>query len=638
MRRRAAWLALLVLPALASAAEVDALPPSAIALLAPRLLSPAFLDAAPLCTPHAAADREGSRARGPVAKALWAVRDTRDGKHLAEVVREHSDADPREVFCAHLELARLHLMHRRAPQARVALRRAEALGPPARPELEEIAQFYTSEAYALAGDWEAAAPILASLRASENRNIALAARLRSIQREIDAPDPDADASRRDSLFDALDEAQGSGVDVSSWAPFAAELAIADGSLRVAHRWLALAERIENDAGVTSIRKSDVLVALGRGEDARQLLDRVRQTARRKDARKLALVRLAELGVPESIAERAAILRSAESSEHPSVVASARDALAALLLEAGDLPGALGALSQLGHDGAPDAAKPRFAQTLASALATATREQTPCVTVVGSIGGRRDLFLRLSTEPGPLLRLGDCFLALGMPEASADLYRGLARRFPIAPHQLALRIAKASFALGDRAALRAALRARASGEAGSETASWLWLEVRLAIVEGDTVEAGRRLVDLLERSDLPAPIRIEAERELVDLAGSELSADTLRTVLLSSLAIPLPEAPPGERAAAWLGAADLLADERLVQAARAAYLRAAEMLPSGARRARAIYAAESSGPDRSGSDETRMDDEDSAATPWAQLAVVDRKIARLREVAHAREDS
>ncbi len=638
MRTRAAWLVLLALPLLASAASGEVMPSSAIALLAPRSLEPAFLDAAPLCTPYAAADPLGSQAAGPVAKAVWAVRDTRDEERLEQAVRDHPDADPRAVYCAHLELTRLHLLQGRAPLARVELRRATDLGSAPREELEEIAQFYTAEAHALAGEWEAAAPILASLLSAEDRNIALAARLRWIQRETEVADPDAAATARASLFEALDEARGGGIDVSSWAPLAAELAIADGSLRVAHRWLALAERTENDAGVASIRKADVLFAQDRLEDARQVLDRVHRTARRKAARELALVRLAALGVPEPIAERAEKLRRLEGSEHPSVVASARDARAALLLEAGDLPGTLRVLSELGHDGAPAAAKPHFARTLASALVVATREDVPCVTVVGSIGGRRDLFLRLSADPKPLLRLGDCFLTLGMPEASAELYRGLARRFPLGPNQLALRIAKTSFAMGDRAALRAALRARAAEDSGSEATSWLWLEARLAIVEGDSVEAGRRLVALLDRSDLPAPIRIEAERALVELEGSDLGADTLRTVLLSSLAIPLPEEPHGERAAAWLGAADWLAKKRVATAARAAYLRAIEMLPSGARRARAIYAAASYGAGRSVSDEALMEDEESAASLWTRLAKLERRIALLREVARPREDS
>ena len=632
--RRLAGFALLsgmLAPGSGDAAE---LPPSAFSLLQPRALEPGFLDAAPVCLPPPQAAREQA-AEASAPSLEFAIRTSRESsqpaaaeERLEQALRGDPDAAPALRSCARLELARLALKRRRVPEARAELLRAEREGSSPSQAVAAIADFYRAETLTLAGAGDEAAPLYASLRDSEPADLARVAELRALRRDLAGADAEAARAAAKRLETSLQAARDAGLDVSEWAALAGEVAIDLGELRRAHRWLAVAERIEDGAGVAAIRKADVLVALDRAQDARGVLDRVARRATLPEARDLARVRLAALVVPATVEQRAAVLERASHSRNPSVSAQARDALAALLLEAGDLRGALEVLSQLGHDGAPAFAKPRFSATLRATLRAATAPEFACTAVLEAAGGRRQLFLRLTPEPEPALRIGDCFLELGMPEAASELYRGLARRFPLAPNQLALRIAKTSFALGNLAALRAALRARRADDGGEE-ASWRWLEARLARVEGRVADAERALIELLGRGDLPDSLRVEAERQLVSLEGPDLDDDARREVLLRSLAEPAASTRPEARADTWLLTADLLAGAGAERPARAAYRRAEALLQPGSRRARAGFAAAQRAPSEAGVRESLTALDNPEHLPWMRLAQLELRLISLR---------
>ncbi|NNL67825.1 MAG: hypothetical protein HKP30_16370 [Myxococcales bacterium] len=583
MRKAPLWLAAPILAASALAASAAELPPSAFRLIASQALQPGYLDATPLCR------IEQSGALSQVLLSLRAIGNPeRASKALRGALAEDLEADTDQRICAHLESARLALKLGRAPDARAALRRAERIGKPGAGFIAITAAFHRAEAFAMSGERDAARALYLKLRESPYGDVAVAARLRLLAFEIDSEDAEAAARARTGLGEALEAARVGGLDVSPWAPLAAEAAVEEGALREAHRWLAIAERIEDRAGVASLRKGDVLVALERRNDARQVFERIRSSARLPAARELARVRLAEIGVPAPLEERIAELERAARAVHPAVSGQARDTLAVLLLEERRLGAALGVLSALGHDGAPQIAKPRFAQTLERALRAATADTLPCTAVIEAVGGRRALYIRIAPEPDTLLRVGDCFGELGMPEAALEIYRGLARRFPLGPNQLALRIARASFDLGNHAALRAALSAQEHGS--DEEVSWRWLETRLALVEGRNADAARGLLALLERDDLPASLRVEAEKRLALLDSAELDPQLRLATLLDSLHRKAPGSPTKARATGWLAAADALAGEGREDAAGALYGRALALLPAGSRRERARYAA------------------------------------------------
>jgi len=628
MRLATRWFAVLMVAAAAFGASATELPPSAFRLIGPEALKPSYLDATPLCR---------IEQRGALGLTLLSLREIGDPQRAGEAIRnalaEDPNADTDQRICAHLESARLAMKLGRVPDGRAALRRAERLGEPGAGFIAITAAFHRAEALALTGD-EARA-LYRELRKSPYGDVAVAARLRLLSFDLDSQDTESAAGARARLGDALEAARDAGLDVSPWAALAAEAAIAEGALHEAHRWLAIAERIEDRSGVASLRKADVLVALKRPNDARQVLERVRSSARKPASRELARVRLAELGLPIPLTERIAELERAARAVHPAVSGQARDALAALLLEEGRLSAALGVLSALGHDGAPEIAKPRFAHTLQQALRAATADAQPCTAVLEAVGGRRSLYLRIAPEPDTLLRVGDCFGELGMPEAALEVYRGLARRFPLGPNQLALRIARASFDLGNLAALRAALSARESNPSDEEV-SWGWLETRLALAEGRNAEAARKLLALLERDDTPASLRVEAEKRLALLDTTELDPPVRLAALLESLHRAAPDSPPEARATGWLAAGDALADAGRQDSANALYERALALLPAGSRRERARYAAavraESSQAMRDGLAARSAED----GRRWSRLADLELELIELRAAARRTE--
>ena len=313
---------------------------------------------------------------------------------------------------------------------------------------------------------------------------------------------------------------------------------------------------------------------------------------------------------------------------------ARDALAQLLLGEGDLPGALAELARLAHAGGLVAAMPHFQQTLDDTVRAAARSELECPRVVERLGGRRGLFVRLAGEPGPFLRVGDCFLELGMPEQALEVYRGVVRRFGTYPGtDLPLRVARASLAAGDLAVLRATLRAhfalRATAE-GPVQAQWLWLRSQLDLREGRTEAVADQLVALAGDATLEPGLRVAVEQALVALPSEAIAGDRLGRTLAASLARPTPGVPAERRAEAWLRLADVQRARGRPGVARPAYLRAVALLPEGPRRNRARFAAAllAPTPERLRAALAEFADAGSSE-PWSRLARSEGRLIQLR---------
>ena len=478
-----------------SAAGAEVTAPSPFPLLAPRALTPPLLDVTPICLPGsgdprleevvaraARADLEGARHRlaslaaeldidarrdAAVSDAILAARIGGEDAALRAGLLASMDrsTSSRTRACARLELARLELRNHRLPEASAELRRArrelESVDRPA--AFERTARFYAAEIAVLDGRRESAGQAYQVLATSDAAWLAQAARLRLADLDAAWPVPRRDeeaAARWARLRAALEGARRAGVDPAPWSARAAEVAIAAGDLEAAHRWLADAERIEQRSGVASIRKADVLVALERGADARKVLDRVASAGTSRAARDLASVRRAGYGVGgESTEQRVERLLRGAASLHPHVAAFARYELARVHLAAGDTAATLEALARLAYTGALPGVDSGLARTLDRAVREAAPPGASCEALLERLGGRRSLFIGLSNEPEPFLRLGDCFLKLGMPGQALDIYRQLARRFGRTEELgIPLRVARASFAANDLPILRASLRA------------------------------------------------------------------------------------------------------------------------------------------------------------------------------------
>ncbi len=658
----------------AAAAEVAA--PSPFPVLQPRALTPPLLDVAPVCLPGAErasfgpalerlrnGDVEGARHKlrglaaefgieerqdADLADAVLAARASGDPTTSRAALRDALERNPSAASraCARIELARLAIRKRLLPEARAELGRvARELADTRPPDGSELtSRFYAAEIAVLEGRRETAAAAYAQLAEVSRPWLSRAARLRRADLAIAWPVPDPAETTRGAwrrLATALDEARSAEIDVAAWSPRAAEIAIAAGELEAAHRWLADAERIESGSGVASIRKADVLVALDRAADARKVLDRVASSGTLRAARDLANVRRAGYGVGgESTQQRVERLRRGAASLHPHVAAYARFELARVQLTDGDVTSTLESLARLAYTGALPGVEEGLAGVLDRAVRAAAPEGTPCAAVLERLGGRRNLFIGLSNEPGPFLRLGDCFLELEMPRQALDVYRQLARRFGTDETLgLPLRMARASFAAGDLPILRATLRAYfsapenadASGARSADGTHWRWLRARLDLHDGEVGRAALTLEQLALGGAMPERVRVGVERELARLPDGALPARRIGVALATSLAKPAGE--PAARAEAWLRLADLQRAEGRGTIARAAYRRAAELLPPGSRRTRALFAAGLLTTDANQIPGSLKEARNAAPTlHWARLADSEARLIALRAAA------
>jgi hypothetical protein len=611
-------------------------------MLQPSALVPGLLDAAPACLPPD--DGEVIDGDLELLDAVLALRGaSRAAAHHAlrgaEAALIAGGSDEARA-CLLLERARVELRIGLLPEARASLERTgRALDPRAMSSaLRETFLFYRAEAAMRSEHREEAKAIYAELEESSLPLLAHAARLRGAVHAELADDPRAAWKR---LAELLARGSELGLNVDAWAIPVAEAALTAELYEEAEAWLARAEPRPESGPLSSIRRADVLVQLERRDEARRLLERVVATAERADVRTLAQIRLtvSELA-PETENERRARLLRGAAAIHPGVSVYARGELAHRLVAAGEVDGALDQLARVVYDGPTPLHTPHFQADLDHVLAEiadSTASDSACPSVVRRLGGRRTLLLAHGSAPKAFLRLGDCYLALAMPNSALDVYRAVSVRFGLeVASALPLRMARASLRAGDLAAVRAAVRAqRTHLTKGSEQPpAWRLVAGELAFAEQRAPAAIEALTPLLRSEELEPVQRAHALLDLAQLALETRAAGSIAEMLDASLretAGGAPDAAESLLAEASLYVADLAARTGSSASARKLYDRAARGLPPGPLRARAVY--------RSALLETSLARSREAfggvatsevESPWARMARAELRLVRLRQ--------
>ena len=671
-RLRAAALACGLATLVAGRASAE-LPPSPHQMLAPRALVPGLLDAAPVCLPGEDAEEltgviEGARA-GDASGARRRLEATEEaagstlpegdlslldavlalrGASLAEAhqaLRGAENAliaggsDPARA-CLLLERARVELRLGLLPEARASLERAgRALDPRAMTSpMRETFHFYRAETAIRGGHRDEADALYAELEASSLPILAHAARLRRALHSEVTDDPSSAWKRLENLVDRGAEL---GLDVDAWAIPVAEAALAAERYEEAGSWLARAEPRLEGGPLTSIRRADVLVELERRDEARRLLERIAATAARAEIQTLVQIRLATAELaPESEQERRARLIRSTAAVHPGVSVYARGELAHRLLAAGEVDGALDQLVRISYDGPTPLHTRHFQADLDRALeeiADRAASDTACPSLVRRLGGRRTLLLAHGSAPRAFLRLGDCYLALEMPNSALDAYRAVSVRFGLeVASALPLRMARGSLRVGDLAAVRAAVRAeRAHLAEGSELpTAWRFVAAELAVAEERAGAAIEVLAPLIRSGELDPVRHARALLHLAQLALTTRASGALAETLAASIreaAASAPDEAESLVAEASLYAADLAVRTGSPARARKLYRLAAEGLPPGPLQARAAY--------RSGLLETSLERSreafgggaaSEAKSPWARISRAELRLVRLRQ--------
>jgi hypothetical protein len=661
----AVWLAAASLSAQTPAAEAS-LPPSPFRVMHRALRTPPYLDATSACLPPSIAGAPEIAAQlragdiGAVMRALArrgeggaesdlrllravvAARtggaSARDGIRLTLVGIAASDPRPPARACARLERARLSLLLGRPFDARVDRSQARRLGDAVPAERALDLSWLEAEELHRTGDDAKAVPLWQALAGGAEERLALAARLRLVESRfpVGGAVSAQEAKAAWASFPALlESASAARLDIEPWSLVAGELAIRAGDLSAAHYWLARAE-LAWRGGLASIRKADVLVALGRVSDARNTLARVARAAHAVDVRDLAELRIAALDLDAGrIAPALARAQRPARSLHPIVRAEALLLIARAELAGGRANSALDDYLQVARTSELDELAPRLREGLTVSLRELTRDGVRCAAVLQELGSRTALLARNAAEVGPLLRIGDCFLQLRMPGAALDSYRELAPRFGADPEAaLPLRMATAALAAGDLEAVRRALDEQLAkpDRPGGRIAElrWQWLAFALADREGRSRDGLDALERLASAPELPADVRADVEEALIARLDRAGEAARARTALAASLALS-PELESGARGYAWLRLADLALSERDTPSAQAAYARAAALLEPGplqdrARHHGALLAA------------TKQERRDALAlaakvepgSAWSRVAELELRIQRLAE--------
>ncbi len=545
------------------------LPPSPHQMLQPSALIPGLLDAAPACFPGDDAEvLDGDLELLDATLALRAA-SRREAQHALRGAKDAliAGGSNQARTCLLLERARVELRIGLLPEARASLERAgRALDPRAMTgPMRETFYYYRAETAVRDQRQDEADALYAELEASSLPLLAHAARLRRAVHAEVADDPSSAWKR---LEDLVDRGAELGLDVDVWAIPIAEAALTAERYEEAGAWLARAEPRPEGGPLSSIRRSDVLIQLERRDDARRLLERIAATAEHADVRTLAQIRLAiaELA-PESENERRARLLRGAAAAHPGVSLYARGELAHRLVAAGEIDEALDQLARVVYDGPTPLHTPHFQTDLDRVLAKiaeSTASDSACPSVVRQLGGRRTPLLAHGSGPSAFLRLGDCYLALAMPNSALDVYRAVSVRFGLeVASALPLRMARASLRAGDLAAVRAAVRAqRARVAEGSELpTAWRLVAADLALAEKRDTTAIEALTPLLRSEELEPVQRAQALLDLAQLALETRAVGSIVEMLDSALREPAgdtPEAAESLVAEASLYVADLAA--------------------------------------------------------------------------------
>jgi len=670
--RRTALLAMWLGLAGAARAEEAKLPPSPFLLRHALARTPPFLDAAPPCLPGASAlglDELATRLRvGDVEGAARALRrfeakpeaaaHADDVRLLGALVsaraaagREREDAlrtlerevdahpAPEARACTRLERMRLLLLLDRADEARVELARARrAQGGASGPASDSLAAgWLAAEAAHASGNEAEAHTGYAALASADDPRLAAAAGLRLVEEQF----PVGGVGKRDEAEaewrrfpQALESAAALGLDVEPFALVAGELALRARDYGAAHHWLARAER-PWPGGLASIRKADALRGMGLAEDARRTLERVTRTGSTPETRALAELRLVDDRLAEGKRDEAlTTLAAVARSPHPLLRALARERLAAEQLRAGQLDAALAAAVRLAYDAAPAETEAGLGDTLSRVIAESAGAHD-CPLLLERFGDRRDLLVQESRGPDAVVALGDCLLEIGLAGAALESYRAAGRAFGFdRTPGLALRIAEASLAVGDRDAVAAALAAetgpRRPGD--PETPRWLALSAALALGAGRRDEAATSYATLLGDAALAPERRLPAEQALAELATAGLGGAAAKAALAASLEQPA-TGDPAARALVRLALADL---ERDGAAAARSYRAAAAALPAGPARDRALHeAARLVSPAAARREALAALPIEAPGSAWSRLSQLELRLERIESGAGAR---
>ncbi len=589
--------------------------------------------------PREAAAAEDLRALAALVEARTAGSVGRESARLALRRVAERDERPAVRACALLERARLSLLLERPFDARIDRSRARRVGDPGTwpVERDRIARWLEAEELHRAGDDAAAKGIWQDLAGASDARLAVAAQLRLVEALFPiggeaASDPVAAWKTFPGLLAGAALAR---LDVEPWALVAGELAIRAGDLAAAHHWFARAE-LEWRGGLASVRKADVLTALGRTGDARNTLDRVVRGAKDPDVRDLAQLRIAQLEldagkVPLAL-ERAAV---PARSLHPFVRGEALLLIARAELAGGRPRDALESYVRVARGSGQANQDASFREGFADTLRELTAPGESCGAVLQHLGTRAAVLERSVRDAGPLLRVGDCFLQLRMPGAALDTYRIAARRFgDDGAAALPLRIATAALAVGDLDAVRKAVEAAlpSASDAPDDIGAlrWRWLDFALAEREGRARDGLAQLDRLARAEALPPDLRSEVERALLGRLDRESERDGARDALMASIALA-PELASDLRGTTWLRLADLALAAGDTEDARGAYERAAALLAPSPLRDRALH----HGALLVATKQERRDALASAASSdpnsaWSRVAGLELRLQRLAE--------
>lgn len=504
----------------------------------------------------------------------------------------HDPAGPARA-CAWLELSRLELGLARAPEAAADALRAEAeLGEASDPSFRDAARFARAEAYAAAGDREAAEALQRELVDSDHPRIASAAALRLADLRFDV-------GQRGELAREYERWAigyfGTSASASVWGPRVAEVLIAAGQLEPALTWLEGHARAPEaaTAAAAAVREADVLWLLGRRDAARARLEEIASDA----AGRLARLREIALGLSQAAAdEQLAALVRGTHDPLPGLAIYARGLLAARYTEQGQLDPALREVRRLVFAEAGEDLVPTLSadlQRVVERAASEARDDADCPKLVTRLGSGATALIESSLGFEPFVRLGECYSTLALPDLEIAVYRALVREFGIrAAERVNLPLALASLEVGDRSVARASAEAslRQPDLTAEAAGEWALLLARIERREAKPLRAIELLRPFVERGE---PVRGRA-RAIAELARAAYEAK-LGGELRGLLGQALRSLPDAERAEAplELGEAALLAAEfhrasGEPSAARELYALASEVLDSGALLAQAGF--------------------------------------------------
>ncbi len=446
-------------------------------------------------------------------------------------------APARARICALLEIARAELQLGRFPEAAASAREALTVAREHEDGLAEDrdrAHFLIAEAYLLGGRHEDAAALFLPLARVDSSALAAAARLRLADLRFDRG---LRASALPEYELLVENGEAFGAESSAWAARAAEAAIDAGDFASAASWLER-QPAEGDLALAQVtlRRADVLVALGKRDEGRDELEGVEAAMEGQPIAHLARLRVFDFGLErvgpdEAVETLRAVVRE---SRDPGVAGYARVVLARRLLARPDVESALPLLVRASYDVTAQSLLQEARSNLLRAVDLAvgrSREAGGCSWLLQVVDDHRTLLVNLAEEPASFLEIGRCYEEVGLPLAALEVYRGMSRRFgATVAASLALPIARSSLASGRTAAARTAAEAHVEQQPDASPA-WRLLLAEVRVQEKRFADAARLLTDLV-REDSPT-----GARELVLLARVVHAGDLdpgLRPVLREAL--------------------------------------------------------------------------------------------------------